>query len=241
MQIWATCATPCAATAGTHRQRAQAALLCASADSRSHLSLPCGHGSGWGKTVSLGGLTSCRTEKWKFKQDPLKACGKPVSLWTGLCPGCTGRFLLWFPCITPARSQTQWKYPFYKAQHFFFRLSLAVLPDSASPSAAKEARGSSQPQVEPGRLTQLHPSAQPWVRNRDQDQAGKPPASLAPAAPSSETSEQNVPGWELGTSLLLVAYLQKSFHTPQTVPPASTPSHRRPMKESASTKVLGSR
>lgn len=76
-----------------------------------------------------------------------------------------------------------------------------VLPDSASPPAAKEGEGLPQPQVGPGRLTQLHPSAQPWVWNQHQDQAGKPPASLAPAAPSSETSEQNVLGWELKTGV----------------------------------------
>lgn len=76
-----------------------------------------------------------------------------------------------------------------------------VLPASASPPAAKEGEGLPQPQVGPGRLTQPHPSAQPWVRNQHQDQAGKPPASLAPAAPSSETSEQNVPGWELETGV----------------------------------------
>lgn len=80
----------------------------------------------------------------------------------------------------------------------------------------------------------------PWVRNRDQDQAGKSPAGLAPAAPSSETSEQNVPGWELGTSLLLAADLQRTYGTPETVPADSSPPHRRPMKESASTEVLGS-
>lgn len=69
---------------------------------------------------------------------------------------------------------------------------------------------------EPGRLTQLQPPARPRVQDRDQ--AGKPLASLAPAAPSSETSEQNVPSWELGTSLLLVVELKKTLHTPKTVP-----------------------
>ena len=99
-----------------------------------------------------------------------------------------------------------------------------VLLDGASSSAAKWGESLScraagaRPQGEPGRLTQLQPPSRPWVWDQDRDQAGKPPASLALAAPSSETSEQNVPGRELETSLLLVADLKKTLHTPKTVP-----------------------
>lgn len=111
--------------------------------------------------LSLGGLTSCRTKNWKVKQDPLKVCGKSVSLGTGLCPGRIGRFLLRFPCITPARSQTQWKYCFTRLNIFSSTSPSEVLSDSASSSAAKEGEGLSQPPGEPGRLTQLSPSAEP--------------------------------------------------------------------------------
>lgn len=52
---------------------------------------------------------------------------------------------------------------------------------------------------------------------QDRDQAGKHQASLALATPSLETSEQNVPGWELETSSLLVADVKRTFHAPKTV------------------------
>lgn len=94
----------------------------------------------------------------------------------------------------------------------------------------------SQPQGEPGRLTQIYPSAEPPLGAEPGSGSGrKISGQLAPAAPSSETSEQNVPGWELERSLLLAADLQKTYGTPKTVPPGSSPPHRRPMKESAST------
>lgn len=147
----------------------------------------------------------------------------------------TGRFLLRFPCITSARSQIQRKYPFYMAQHFF------SLRTAARQCISISSKRSPRFVPAPGRARQADPSppsAQPWVRNRDQ--AGKAPASLAPAAPTSETSGQNVPGWELGTSLPLVADLQKTFHRGKTVPSGCSPPRRRPMTASTSTEALGS-
>lgn len=88
-------------------------------------------------------------------------------------------------------------------------------------------------------MTQLQAPGHPQTWDQDRDKAGKPLASLVLATPSSETSEQNVPIWELGTSLLRVVALKKTLHSPRQSL-MLLPAHRRLIKEITSTTALGS-
>lgn len=240
MQIWASWASPSVAAAGAEAQNTKAG----------------GYEAGWGRTVSFGGFILCRIKKGKMELDPFKSLRKaseavgvtePAVCEQVSAPAVQGRFLLGFLCITPARSQTQQKYPFYKAQVFFplplppkccWMVHLLQQPKGGE-GLSRRAAGRS-PRESQGGWPSSNPLPGPGCGIRMGIRQEKPLANFAPAAPSTETSEQNVPSWELETSSLLVADLKKTLHTPKTVPlaPPRTASGR--WKKLTSTTALSS-